>query len=289
MLSPAAVGAGEDATGQVDGPRHRPAECAAPSQEERGESVPQRHPPPHLGVPGAASPCPDPLAPWQTLQKELQGHAPRLAEVLARGEAAAEGPCPELAERAQELRVQWEALREEVAARQRRLQEAGEAQQYYMDAGEAEAWVSEQELFMGDEEKPKVREAPHRVPVSLGASVLCPAVPSRAITCHPMPSKSSLAVPRSAIQSIPCCGTQHYAFTMPPLGAPRHPVPCRSPPSYLTPLRTAPCYCTPRRADPTAAPCCNGGRQDALAGWARGLDPNPSSALMFGGAVPAAG
>ncbi|XP_038035588.2 spectrin beta chain, erythrocytic isoform X2 [Anas platyrhynchos] len=95
----------------------------------------------------------------ETLQKELQGHAPRLAEVLARGEAAAEGPCPELAERAQELRVQWEALREEVAARQRRLQEAGEAQQYYMDAGEAEAWVSEQELFMGDEEKPKDEES----------------------------------------------------------------------------------------------------------------------------------
>lgn len=157
--------------------------------------MPQRHPPPHLGVPGAASPCPDPLAPWQTLQKELQGHAPRLAEVLARGEAAAEGPCPELAERAQELRVQWEALREEVAARQRRLQEAGEAQQYYMDAGEAEAWVSEQELFMGDEEKPKVRAAPHRVPVSLGASVLCPA----AIPCHYTPSH--------AIQIIPCRAT----------------------------------------------------------------------------------
>ncbi|XP_021258299.1 spectrin beta chain, erythrocytic isoform X2 [Numida meleagris] len=95
----------------------------------------------------------------ETLQKELQGHAPRLTEVLERGEAAAEGPCPELAERARELRAQWEALREEAAARQRRLHEASEAQQYYLDAGEAEAWVSEQELFMGDEEKPKDEES----------------------------------------------------------------------------------------------------------------------------------
>ncbi|NXL90699.1 SPTB1 protein, partial [Alectura lathami] len=95
----------------------------------------------------------------ETLQKELQGHAPRLDEVLERGEAAAGGPCPELAEKARELRELWEVLREEVAARQRRLREASEAQQYYLDAGEAEAWVSEQELFMGDEEKPKDEES----------------------------------------------------------------------------------------------------------------------------------
>ncbi|OPJ74160.1 spectrin beta chain, erythrocytic [Patagioenas fasciata monilis] len=61
----------------------------------------------------------------ETLQKELGGHAPRLAEVLSRGEAA----------------------------------DAREAQQYYQDASEAEAWVSEQELFMGAEEKPKDEES----------------------------------------------------------------------------------------------------------------------------------
>ncbi|XP_009472272.1 PREDICTED: spectrin beta chain, erythrocytic-like [Nipponia nippon] len=43
--------------------------------------------------------------------------------------------------------------------RGRRLREAGEAQQYYLDAGEAETWVSEQELFMGAEEKPKDEES----------------------------------------------------------------------------------------------------------------------------------
>ncbi|NXO06071.1 SPTB1 protein, partial [Oriolus oriolus] len=97
----------------------------------------------------------------ETLQKELVGHAPRLGEVLSRGEAAGSGeePGPELAVQAQELRALWETLQEEAAARHRRLQEAGEAQQYYLDADEAEAWVSEQELFMGPEEKPKDEES----------------------------------------------------------------------------------------------------------------------------------
>ncbi|XP_065694964.1 spectrin beta chain, erythrocytic isoform X2 [Patagioenas fasciata] len=97
----------------------------------------------------------------ETLQKELGGHAPRLAEVLSRGEAAVSGaePRPELEARVQELRGLWETLREEATARQRRLQDAREAQQYYQDASEAEAWVSEQELFMGAEEKPKDEES----------------------------------------------------------------------------------------------------------------------------------
>ncbi|KAK2520457.1 hypothetical protein Q9966_013385 [Columba livia] len=97
----------------------------------------------------------------ETLQKELGGHAPRLAEVLSRGEAAASRaePRPELEARVRELRGLWETLQEEAAARHRRLQDAREAQQYYQDAGEAEAWVSEQELFMGAEEKPKDEES----------------------------------------------------------------------------------------------------------------------------------
>ncbi|XP_066176789.1 spectrin beta chain, erythrocytic isoform X1 [Sylvia atricapilla] len=97
----------------------------------------------------------------ETLQKELAGHAPRLGEVLSRGEAAGSGEEPglELAAQAQELRALWETLQEEAAARHRRLREAEEAQQYYLDADEAETWVSEQELFMGPEEKPKDEES----------------------------------------------------------------------------------------------------------------------------------
>lgn len=200
-------------------------------------SVPPWHPLPYPGGPRTA---PKPQIPPQTLQKELQGHAPRLAEVLERGEAAAEGPCPELAERARELRAQWEALREEVVARQQRLREASEAQQYYLDADEAKAWVSEQELFMGDEEKPKVRVALLCLPVSSGDSVPCcvlrailccytpshatlsHSVPGHAIswcvslraicpshvnTCHPMPCHTVQALP---YHPIPCYAVTHY-------------------------------------------------------------------------------
>ncbi|XP_037257634.1 spectrin beta chain, erythrocytic [Falco rusticolus] len=97
----------------------------------------------------------------ETLQKELSGHAPRLAEVLSRGEAAVSGdkPSPELEARVRELQGLWVTLQEEAAARHQRLREAGEAQQYYLDASEAEAWISEQELFMGAEEKPKDEES----------------------------------------------------------------------------------------------------------------------------------
>ncbi|KAM9278608.1 spectrin beta chain, erythrocytic [Morus bassanus] len=98
----------------------------------------------------------------ETLQKELAGHAPRLAEVLSRGEAAAASGdelSPELEARVRDLQGLWETLQVEAAARHRRLREASEAQQYYLDAGEAEAWVSEQELFMGTEEKPKDEES----------------------------------------------------------------------------------------------------------------------------------
>ncbi|NWX17762.1 SPTB1 protein, partial [Aegotheles bennettii] len=93
----------------------------------------------------------------ETLQKELSGHAPRLAEVLSRAEVLE--PSAELEPRVRELRELWETLQAEVGARHRRLRDAGQAQQYHLDASEAEAWVSEQELFMGAEEKPKDEES----------------------------------------------------------------------------------------------------------------------------------
>ncbi|XP_068800473.1 spectrin beta chain, erythrocytic isoform X2 [Struthio camelus] len=98
----------------------------------------------------------------QTLQKELAGRAPRVAEVLSRGDAVvaeAGGECPELEAQVRELRGQWDALQTETSDRLRRLHEANEAQQYYLDAGEAEAWISEQELYMVAEEKPNDEES----------------------------------------------------------------------------------------------------------------------------------
>uniref|UniRef100_A0A3B3CVP6 Uncharacterized protein n=1 Tax=Oryzias melastigma TaxID=30732 RepID=A0A3B3CVP6_ORYME len=48
-------------------------------------------------------------------------------------------------------------IKKETEKRHTRLSEAHEAQQYYFDAAEAEAWMSEQELYMMSEEKAKVK------------------------------------------------------------------------------------------------------------------------------------
>ncbi|XP_062431896.1 spectrin beta chain, erythrocytic isoform X2 [Rhea pennata] len=98
----------------------------------------------------------------QTLQKELVGHAPRVAEVLSRGDAMAaeaDRQWPELNTQVQELRELWDILQTETSNRLQRLHEANKAQQYYLDASEAEAWISEQELYMVADEKPKDEES----------------------------------------------------------------------------------------------------------------------------------
>ena len=56
-----------------------------------------------------------------------------------------------------ELQGLWTQIREETEHRHTRLSQAHEAQQYYFDGAEAEAWMSEQELYMMSEEKAKVR------------------------------------------------------------------------------------------------------------------------------------
>uniref|UniRef100_A0A2I3RAN4 Spectrin beta chain n=1 Tax=Pan troglodytes TaxID=9598 RepID=A0A2I3RAN4_PANTR len=88
----------------------------------------------------------------QTLQKEIQGHEPRIADLRERQRAlgtAAAGP--ELAE----LQEMWKRLGHELELRGKRLEEALRAQQFYRDAAEAEAWMGEQELHMMGQEKAK--------------------------------------------------------------------------------------------------------------------------------------
>lgn len=96
----------------------------------------------------------------QTLQNEILGHAPRVEDVLQRGRQlveAAEIDCQDIEERLGRLQGSWDTLREAAAGRLQRLRDAHEAQQYYLDAGEAEAWISEQELYVFSDEPPKVR------------------------------------------------------------------------------------------------------------------------------------
>ncbi|XP_072425255.1 spectrin beta chain, non-erythrocytic 1-like isoform X1 [Chiloscyllium punctatum] len=94
----------------------------------------------------------------KTLQKEIQGHQPRIDDVLERGEAMVVEQRPDsvaIEEQLKELKELWNKLQEEAEKRQKRLEGANEAQQYYMDAAEAEIWMSEQELYMIADEKTK--------------------------------------------------------------------------------------------------------------------------------------
>lgn len=100
--------------------------------------------------------------PVQSLQKEIDGHQPRIDEVLDRGRrmvAAAEGSPEEerMSEEMKKLQEVWAKLQDEMAKRIARLYGSNEAQQYYNDADEAEAWIGEQELYMIADEKAKVR------------------------------------------------------------------------------------------------------------------------------------
>ncbi|XP_033955141.1 spectrin family protein isoform X3 [Pseudochaenichthys georgianus] len=94
----------------------------------------------------------------QTLQKEIQGHQPRIDEIQRRGQTQSQVDGERqsaLEERLVELGELWDQLKAETDKRHDRLIEANRAQQFYADAAEAEAWMGEQELHMMSEEKAK--------------------------------------------------------------------------------------------------------------------------------------
>ncbi|XP_037388755.1 spectrin beta chain, non-erythrocytic 1-like isoform X1 [Pygocentrus nattereri] len=94
----------------------------------------------------------------QTLQKEIQGHQPRYDDIFERSTHTLKDDSPVSAaikQRLDDLQRLWSLIQEEVEKRHSRLEEAHKAQQYYFDAAEAEAWMSEQELYMMSEEKAK--------------------------------------------------------------------------------------------------------------------------------------
>ncbi|XP_028314612.1 spectrin beta chain, non-erythrocytic 1-like isoform X2 [Gouania willdenowi] len=94
----------------------------------------------------------------QTLQKEIKGHQPRVDDILERSRTILQKTSSEddaLRRRLSDLQRLWSRLMEEVELRRLRLEESQRAQQFYLDAAEAEAWMSEQELYMMSEEKAK--------------------------------------------------------------------------------------------------------------------------------------
>nr|XP_003408759.2 spectrin beta chain, erythrocytic isoform X1 [Loxodonta africana] len=98
----------------------------------------------------------------QTLQNEIQGHMPRIEDVLHRGHelvnAGEIDDCQDIRERLEHLEGSWDRLQEAASKRLQRLQDANEAQQYYLDAGEAEAWITEQGVYVISHEIPKDEE-----------------------------------------------------------------------------------------------------------------------------------
>ncbi|XP_075329145.1 spectrin beta chain, non-erythrocytic 4 isoform X5 [Odontesthes bonariensis] len=94
----------------------------------------------------------------QTLQRELQGHRSRIEDVLERAGIIASIRSPEAdCARAghDQLAQLWNILWAETERRQLILDAMYQAQQYYFDTAEVEAWLSEQELHMMNEEKGK--------------------------------------------------------------------------------------------------------------------------------------
>ncbi|XP_027639111.1 spectrin beta chain, non-erythrocytic 1 isoform X1 [Falco biarmicus] len=94
----------------------------------------------------------------QTLQKEIQGHQPRIDDIFERSQNIITESSPNaeaIQQRLADLQQLWNLLIEETEKRHKRLEESHRAQQYYFDAAEAEAWMSEQELYMMSEEKAK--------------------------------------------------------------------------------------------------------------------------------------
>ncbi|XP_036903810.1 spectrin beta chain, non-erythrocytic 1 isoform X3 [Sturnira hondurensis] len=131
----------------------------------------------------------------QTLQKEIQGHQPRIDDIFERSQNIVSDSSSLNAEairqRLADLKQLWGLLIEETEKRHRRLEEAHRAQQYYFDAAEAEAWMSEQELYMMSEEKAKDEQS--AVSMLKKHQILEQAVEDYAETVHQL-SKTSRAL-----------------------------------------------------------------------------------------------
>ncbi|XP_060077133.1 spectrin beta chain-like isoform X2 [Ylistrum balloti] len=94
----------------------------------------------------------------QSLQTEIENHEPRIMSVVEVGQTliAEEHPqSEEFKALIDDLLTRWKDLNDAVEKRKDRLNLSDIAQQYYYDASEAEAWMSEQELYMMGDERAK--------------------------------------------------------------------------------------------------------------------------------------
>ncbi|XP_071163393.1 spectrin beta chain-like isoform X23 [Mytilus edulis] len=94
----------------------------------------------------------------QSLQTEIENHEPRIKTVVDVGQELIDEGHPQSEEfkaLIEDLLKHWQDLKDAVVKRNERIHLSDIAQQYYYDASEAEAWMSEQELYMMGDERAK--------------------------------------------------------------------------------------------------------------------------------------
>jgi len=94
----------------------------------------------------------------QSLHTEIDHHEPRIDTVIGNGIkliSEEHEDSEEFDRLCNELKRDWEELKDAVDQRREKLLQSEKAQQYLFDASEAEAWMSEQELYMMSEERGK--------------------------------------------------------------------------------------------------------------------------------------
>ncbi|XP_050549982.1 spectrin beta chain isoform X5 [Spodoptera frugiperda] len=94
----------------------------------------------------------------QSLKTETDNHEPRILTVISNGQKLIdEGheDTPEFKQLIEELTARWRELKDAIEERKNKLSQWEKAQQYLFDANEAEAWMSEQELYMMVEDRGK--------------------------------------------------------------------------------------------------------------------------------------
>ncbi|XP_052105502.1 spectrin beta chain-like isoform X5 [Mytilus californianus] len=94
----------------------------------------------------------------KSLQTEIENHEPRIKTVVDVGQELIDEGHPQSEEfkaLIEDLLNHWQDLKDAVVKRNDRIHLSDIAQQYYYDASEAEAWMSEQELYMMGDERAK--------------------------------------------------------------------------------------------------------------------------------------
>lgn len=94
----------------------------------------------------------------QSLRNEIDNHEPRILNIIENGRKLIEEDhedSEEFQRLIEEITSAWDELKQAIDLRFNKLLESERAHQFYFDASEAEAWMSEQELYMMVEDRGK--------------------------------------------------------------------------------------------------------------------------------------